>query len=176
MKRVVALALLGLAVPILQGALAPFLPRSACPDLGLLLVIALGVALRSTAAGLALAAWLGLVSDLLSGALLGQHALLRVLAFAVARLASTHMNLQGPFTQLALAAGLTLASAFGMLALTAFFEAGRPAVFPVADLLLHTAANALAAPLLVGFAVRLLARVEDDGRRPLRLEPRSFSL
>lgn len=174
MKRLVVLVGLGLLVPILQGALGPFLPRSACPDLGLLLVIALGVALRSTAAGLALSAWLGFVSDLLSGALLGQHALLRVLAFAVARLTSSHVNLQGPFTQMVLAAGLTLASAFGMLALTAFFEAGSAAVFPVADLVWHSAVNALLAPVVVGLAVRGLARLEDDGRRPLRLEPRSF--
>lgn len=175
MKRAVVLAGLSLLVPIVQGALAPFLPRGIFPDLGLLLVIALGVALRSTAAGLALSAWLGFVSDLLSGALLGQHALLRLLAFGVARATSSHVNLQGPLTQMGLAAVLTLASAFGVFALTAFFESGAATVFPLADLLLHTAANALAAPFVVSLGVRGLAKLEDDGRRPLRLEPRSFS-
>jgi rod shape-determining protein MreD len=174
-KRFVVLAGLGLLVPIFQGAVAAFLPRGVCPDLGLLLVIALGVALRSTATGLAVSAWLGFVSDLLSGALLGQHALLRVLAFGVARLTSSHMNLQGPFTQMGLAAGLTLASALGMLALTAFFDAGTALVFPAAPLFWHTAVNALCAPFVMGIAVRGLAKLEDDGRRPLRLEPRSFS-
>ena len=168
------LAGLALLAPIFQGALAPFLPRGACPDLGLLLVIALGVALRSTAAGLALTAWLGFVSDLLSGALLGQHVLLRVLAFGVARMTGSHVNLEGPFTQMGLAAALTLGSALGMLALTAFFDAGSSRL-PLEGLLWHTAANALVAPIVVGAAVRGLARLEDDGRRPLRLEPRSFS-
>ena len=43
------------------------------------------------------------------------------------------------------------------------------------ELLWHAGVNALVAPLVVGAAVRMLARLEDDGRRPLRLEPRSFS-
>ena len=113
--------------------------------------------------------------ELLSGALLGQHALLRVLAFGVARTTGSHVNLQGPFTQMGLAAGLTLASALGLFALSAFFDASAVAVFPLRELLWHAGVNALVAPLVVGAAVRMLARLEDDGRRPLRLEPRSFS-
>ncbi|MGH0032149.1 MAG: hypothetical protein ACQGVC_20355 [Myxococcota bacterium] len=175
MKRVIALASLGLVVPILQGVVAGFLPRGFCPDFGLLLVVALGVAVRSTAGGLALVAWLGFVSDLLSGALLGQHALLLVLAYGVARVASTHVNLQGTLTQMGLAAGLTLASAVGTFALTAFFDSSTARVFPGAEVLWHAAVNAAVAPFVIGFAVRMLARLEDDGRRPLRLEPRSFS-
>jgi hypothetical protein len=61
-----------------------------------------------------------------------------------------------------------------MLALTAFFDAGSSSL-PLRGLLWHTAVNALVAPIVVGLAVRALARLEDDGRRPLRLEPRSFS-
>lgn len=175
MSRLLVLLGLGLLVPIVQGALAPFLPRGVLPDLGLLVVMALGIALRSTGTGLALSAFLGFVSDLLSGALLGQHALLRVMAFGVARVTGSHMNLQGPFTQMGLGAGLAAATALGTLALTAFFDPGAARALPGSELLWHAAANAVAAPFVVGAVVRLLARVEDDGRRPLRLSPRSFS-
>ena len=175
MKRGLALVALGLLVPIFQGAVAPFLPRSACPDLGLLLVIALGVGLRSTAGGVALAAWIGFVSDLLSGSLFGQHALLRVLAFGAARLTGGHMNLQGAFTRMALAAGLTVASAFGMVGLSAFF-AGSAQLAPGGELLWHTGVNALFAPFVLGLVARLITKLDgDDGRRLLRLDPRGYS-
>jgi rod shape-determining protein MreD len=175
-KRVAALLLVGLLIPVAQGAVAPFLPSGACPDLGLLLVIGFGVSLRSTAAGVGVAAWIGFVSDLLSGSLLGQHAVLRVLAFGAARLTSLHMNLQGPFTQMALGGALTLASAFGTVALTAFFAAGATTLAPALEIVWHTAVNAVAAPFAVAAVARLLALLgEDDGRRVLRLEPRSWS-
>ncbi len=175
MKRGVALVALGLLVPIFQGAVAPFLPRGVCPDLGLLLVIALGVGLRSAAGGVALAAWIGFVSDLLSGSLFGQHALLRILAFGAARLTGGHMNLQGAFTRMALAAGLTVASAFGMVGLSAFFAGSAP-VPPGGELLWHTGVNALIAPFVLGLVGRLITKLDgDDGRRLLRLEPRSYS-
>lgn len=176
MKPALALLLLGLFVPILQGALASLLPRGVCPDLTLLLVIALAVSLRSTAGGVALAAWIGFVSDLLSGSLLGQHALLWLLAFGAARLTSLHVNLRGPFTQMALGAGLTLGTAFGMFALTAFFTQGLAPLATASELFWHTLVNALMAPFVVGLSARLIAKLGDDGsRRVLRLEPRSFS-
>lgn len=175
MKRVVGLVALGLLVPIFQGAVAPFLPRSACPDLGLLLVIALGVGLRSTAGGVALAAWIGFVSDLLSGSLFGQHALLRVLAFGAARLTGGHVNLQGAFTQMALAAALTVASAFGMVGLSAFFAGSAP-LAPGGALLWQMGVNALFAPFVLGLVARLITKLDgDDGRRLLRLDPRGYS-
>ena len=175
MKRGVALVALGLLVPIFQGGVAPFLPRGACPDLGLLLVIALVVGLRSAAGGVALAAWIGFVSDLLSGSLFGQHALLRILAFGGARLTGGHMNLHGAFTQMALAAGLTVASAFGMVGLSAFFAGSAP-VAPGGELFWHAGVNALIAPFVLGLVGRLITKLDgDDGRRLLRLEPRSYS-
>ena len=176
MKRVVVLAALGLLVPMLQGAVAPFLPRATCPDVALLLVIALGVALPSAAGGVAFVAWIGFVSDLLSGSLQGQHALLWLFAFGVARLTSLRVNLQGPFAQMALAAILTVASAFGLAALTAFFASGAAPLASGGELLWHTGVNACIAPLVVGLATRLLAKLGgDDGRRVVRLEPRSLS-
>lgn len=174
MKRVLVLVALGLVAPILQGALAPFLPWGTCPDLGLLVVIGLGLSLRSGVAGLALAAEIGFVADLLSGSLLGEHALLRMLAFALARLASLHVNLHGTLTQMALAAGLSALSAGGILGLTAFFSSGTASVLvTLPDVLQQAAVNALVAPVLISAVARLVARLGDEeGRRVLRLEPR----
>ena len=50
-----------------------------------------------------------------------------------------------------------------------------PSVQPWRWITVALALTQLVAPLVVGAAVRMLARLEDDGRRPLRLEPRSFS-
>jgi rod shape-determining protein MreD len=176
LKRVVALVLLGLLIPMIQGAVAGFLPRGTCPDVGLLLVLALGVSLRSTAAGVALAAWIGFVTDQLSGSLLGQSTLLWLLAFGAARLTSQHVNLRGPLTQMALAGGVTLGSAFGVSALTAFFTPELAPLSTPAELFWQTAVNAIMAPLVLGLAARLFARLgDDDGRRVIRLEPRSYS-
>jgi rod shape-determining protein MreD len=173
-KRVLVLVSLALLAPILQGALAPFLPWGTCPDFGLLVVVGLGLSLRNGVGGLALAAEVGFVSDLLSGSLLGEHALLRMVAFALARLASLHVNLHGTLMQMSLAAGLSALSAAGILALTAFFSSGTAAVLvTLPDMLRQAAVNALFAPLLISAVARLVARLGDeDGRRVLRLEPR----
>lgn len=174
MKRVLVLVGLGLLAPILQGALAPFLPWGTCPDVGLLVVIGLGLSLRSGLAGLALAAEIGFVADLLSGSLLGEHALLRMFVFALARLASLHVNLHGTLTPMALAAGLSALSAAGILALTTFFSSGTAMVLvTLPDVLRQAVVNALLAPLVISAVARLVAHLGDeDGRRVLRLEPR----
>jgi hypothetical protein len=95
LKTLLALLALGALAPMLQSALAPYLSAALCPDIGLLLVVALGLSGRSVAGGLLFSGFVGFVADLLSGALLGQHALLRVLAFAAARGANVHVNLVG---------------------------------------------------------------------------------
>jgi len=75
-KRTSLILLIGIAAPVFQGVLNTFVPARFAPDLGFLVVIALGLHWRSTAGGLVLAATLGFAADLLSGSLLGQQALL----------------------------------------------------------------------------------------------------
>jgi len=174
-KRAFALFAAGVLAAMLQGAAASFIPARFLPDLGLLLVIALALSWRSTVGGLALAGALGYVADLFSGSLFGQHALLRVLSYSVARLASRHLSLRGPLPRAAFAALLTVANAGGTVALTAFFggSGGWP---PLSSLLPHALVNALVAPLVVEVTERLLNLLgdEDAGRRLLRLEPRKL--
>jgi len=177
LKRALALVALGLFSPMIQGAMVPYLPRGACPDAGLLLVIAIGLSLRSAIGGVALTAFIGFVSDLLSGALLGSHAFLWILVFAIARVTSLHVNLHGAFMQMALAASLTAFTAFGLASLTSFFgSVGVRELVAPAELLRQTIVNALLAPIAMAVVARLIIRLgNDDGRRVLRLDPRGFA-
>ena len=177
MRRGFVLIALGLFAPMVQGAVVPFLPRGACPDAGLLLVIAVGLSLRSAGWGLALTAFVGFVADLLSGALLGSHAFLWVLAFGAARFTSLHVNLKGPFMQMMLAASLTAACALGMAGLTAFFGSAdaRSLVTP-AELLRQVIANALLIPIATVGVAWLVAKLDEGGGpRTLRLDPKGYS-
>ena len=85
MKPAVTLLLISAFAVMVQGAAAGWMEQRVIPDLGLLIVVALGTRWRSLASGIVLAALIGYLADLLSGSLLGQHALLRMLAFAAAR-------------------------------------------------------------------------------------------
>jgi cell shape-determining protein MreD len=176
-RRTLAIVLLGLLAPMIQGALSAFVPIGWFPDLALLLVMSLGLAWPGMITGALLATWVGFVSDLLSGSLVGQHALLFLCAFGTARVVSAHVNMHGVPTQMVLAAGLTAGGALAMSALTVFFSpervtglAGGP------ELLRQVAVNALLGPLLISGVVALIARLdEESGRRVLRLEPRRLS-
>ena len=172
------LILLGALATMAQGAVAAFLPPGWCPDLGLLLVVATALTWRSGAGGIAVAAGLGYVADLLSGTLLGQQALLWIVAYGVARFGSGQLNLRGVLPQIVFVALLTPAHAVALAATTAFFAPDVAfALPPGAALLAHAAVNGLCAPLAIAGVGRLVGRLvpEEGGRRLLRLEPRSFT-
>jgi rod shape-determining protein MreD len=173
-----ALALLALCalVPMIQGVVGRFVPLRLCPDIGLLLVVGLGLCWRSTAGGVALAAALGLVADLLSGSLLGQHTLLRMLAFGAARGGSQQLNLRGARPLAIFVVGLTMANGVGSAALTSFFMAG-PGVERelLRELIPHALINGVFAPLGVSLVERFSSWLgaADAGHQLLPLRPRS---
>jgi rod shape-determining protein MreD len=174
-KRVLGLLGLGAVALTLQGAVATFIPARFCPDLGFLLVVALGLAWRSAVGGVCVTAAIGFVTDMLSGSLLGQHALLRLAAYGASRFASRHLNLRGPLPQAAFAAGLTAANAVGLALLTSFFSPGSgTAIAAVRELLPQVAANAVFAPLIAMLTERAIVRLgdEDTGQRLLPLASR----
>lgn len=176
MKRTVALFLLGAFVPMLQGVAAYFLPARWVPDLGLLLVVALGLCWRTVGGGMALSCAIGFVADLLSGSLLGQHALLRMFAFGAARVGSQALNLRGPLPQAVFVAGLTVVNAGAFGALTAFFTPGPEMPWVVwRDVGPQALVNSIAAPIVAVLTAALVRTLSDDdaGRRLLRLEPRN---
>jgi cell shape-determining protein MreD len=179
LKRALAIALIGLIAPMIQGAITGLLPAGWCPDTSLLLVTALGLAWPASLVGaLSLVALHGFVCDLLSGSLLGQHALVSLCTFAAARIVSSHVNLHGAPSQMVLAAGLTAGTAFALNGLTAFFSpSSGPGLLSAAALLEQAAVNSLLAPLAIAAVRGLLTRLDDEsGRRVLRLEPRRLSL
>lgn len=179
MKVAIGLFLLGALGPMIQSSLAQFIPASLCPDFGLLLVISVGLCGRSVAGGLVIAGFTGFVADLLSGSLMGQHMLLRVVAYAVAKSGSRQVNLKGFGSQFVFVALLTLFDAFVMGGITAFFSPGAGFVsIGGGELMLSALVNALAAPFVMKLVVRVYARLGDDeggGRRVMRIETRSWS-
>jgi rod shape-determining protein MreD len=175
-KHALAVLLVGIAAPMLQGAVNTFVPARFTPDLGLLIVIALGLYWRSAAGGFVIAAVLGFVADLLSGSLLGEQALLHMFAFGVARFASSHLNLRGPLPQAIFVLVFTGVNALGIGLLNTFFAAGGGIDLAILrDLLPHATVNALFAPLLSRGVEALASSLDDEegGRRPLGLAQRS---
>jgi rod shape-determining protein MreD len=175
-KRSLLILAIGFAAPVLQGALSSFMPARFVPDLGLLIVIAMGLYWRSTGGGLALALVFGFASDLMSGSLLGQQALMRLLAFSTARLASGHLNLRGAVPQSVFALGFTAVNALGIAVLSSYFTVGGGIDFVMlTNLIPHALVNAvLISPISRGIEAVATSFGDDEGaRRAVRLSPRS---
>ena len=137
----------------------------------------IGVALcwEGAASGLVIAALLGYVADLLSGSMLGQHALLRLLVFSVTFLTCRKINLRGALPVISFAAAVAAAYALGAQLLTAFFwgEAALRSSW-LGDLLPQALVTALLAPWAASAVAWLWAWLGDEaaGRRSLQLDAR----
>lgn len=176
MKRALALAGLALLALIVQASAGRVLAPHWCPDLALLVVVGMGLSLRSAAVGLSLAALVGYLSDLLSGSLLGQHMLLRMVAFAAARIGSRRLNLRGPVPLAIFAAALSIAHGVALWGLVTFFATGAaPPWPPLWDFLAQGLVNGLLAPFVVA-GVRWVCQAlgDEEGAKLMRLEPRKF--
>lgn len=172
MKQVAALWAVGVLALIIQGALARVLPPPLCPDLGFLVVVGIGSCWRGFTSGLVLVAVLGWAADLYSGSLFGQTALLRMIAFCAALLASRQLNLKGPGPLILFTAGLTVVCGIvSQILSAAFVSASGLGVFGFFSLGLHAVANALAAPLVVALVQRVWAWSSDEsGGRSLHID------
>jgi len=171
-KRAVAVLSIGLAALIIQGSVNTFLPPHLTPNFAFLVIIAVGLHWRNPAAGIAIAALLGFSADLLSGSLLGEQALLGIVAFAAARIASRQLNLRGALPQALFVLGYTVVNALGVGILDAFFGV-RGGMLPMMLHLLpvHALANAVFAPF-VAHGVEMIATAfgsEEGGRRQVHL-------
>ena len=178
MKQSLVLLALGVLALMLQGVATQALPAHLVPDFGLLLIVAIALCLRGAASGVVLAALLGYATDLLSGSLLGQHALLRMAAYGVARFGSARLNLRGPLPQALFVGLLSIAHAVGLWGLVAFFAADvGSSLVTLRELLPHALVNGIAAPFVTRGVGALLGRLGDDegSQRSIRLEPRILS-
>jgi len=172
MKRAALLFALGLLALIGQGALARAIPPPFCPDLGFLVVVGIGSCWRGRTSGLVLSAALGYTADLYSGALLGQTAVLRIVAISSASLASRQLNLRGGLPLMLFTAALTLACGLLSQGLSsAFVGASSLGFVGLGALLVHAAVNALTAPSVIGLVRRVSVWAGDEaGGRPLHVD------
>jgi cell shape-determining protein MreD len=174
MKRFFVMAGAGVMALVLQGALATFVPPPFCPDFGLLVLMAIGIYWRGLALGLVLAAGLGFAADLLSGSLMGQHSLLRLLVFVSSFFAGRQLNLKGALPQVLFAAGVTIFYSMALVSVSAFFMGGSGLGWGgVMTLLQHAAVNGLVAPLIYSIVARTIVWLgeEDASVRALNIEP-----
>jgi len=173
MKVFFTLLSAGLLVLMLEGALATLLPPPWCPDLRLLAVISIGVRWRGLAPGLVLAYLLGSSADIVSGSLMGLHALLSILTFLSAVFAGRQLNLKGPLPLMAFAAAVSVFYGLALYAVSSFFVSGIE--FSPRWLLanfLHALVNGLLAPVVFDAFSRLAvwAGADDSSERALFLE------
>ena len=172
MREALVLFAAGVVGLALESGLLAQLPFAAVPALSLLFPIAAAL-LLGPASGLVVSAALGFGADMLSGALLGQHAFLRLVEFVLVRAATGQFDLERPFPFALFAGAVALVDAAGSAALIHFFL-GAFAVDPQAlgAVALRALATAAAAPLVLSFARRVVAWGSGDaeGRREMRLD------
>lgn len=158
-----SLAVIGL---LLQGALATFVPAFLCPDFALVMVLSIGMRWEGFASGAILAALLGFATDLLSGALLGQHALVFLLVFATGQLAARQLNLRSALSLMTTGASVVLAGGLLLVSLSGFSHGGGGGWFGRLDLLSRAAVSALFTPPIYALVQRCAARLNDEEAGP----------
>jgi rod shape-determining protein MreD len=163
MLVIFALGVLGL---IVQSALLNLLPARWVPDLGLLIPVVAILALPPTE-GLLLAAALGISAGMFSNALLGQHALIRIVEFVVIRVLNAKLDLRRALPLAVFAFAITIFDAAGIMGITRLFYGELP--FPIGEtgnLLVRAGVNGVVAPMLSAPMRGIVERfTEGDARR-----------
>ena len=95
-------------------------------------MICIGLRWQGLAPGLALAYLLGSSADVLSGSLMGLHALLSMLTFLSAVFAGRQLNLKGLFPLMAFAASVSLFYGLALYAVSIFLREWDPIRSPMA--------------------------------------------
>lgn len=163
MKRAGLFAALGLLALVAQGALATLVAPPWCPDLALLVLIGIGLRWEGAASGILLAALLGYATDLLSGSLLGQHALLDMFVFGGTLLATRQLNLHGLLPLASFAAVIAFFYGAVMQAITGFFVGGvELQVSWVGGQVAHAFVSGVAAPFVSAAIGRVFDRFDEQ--------------
>jgi cell shape-determining protein MreD len=166
MRSMLAILALGVLGLIVESALLNLLPARWVPDLGLLIPVVAILALPPVE-GLLLAAALGLSAGMFSNALLGQHALIRIVEFVVIRVVNAQLDLKRALPLAVFAFAITLFDTAGLLGITRFFFGESPIPLrETGDLLVHAGVNGAVAPMLAAPLRRIVERfAERDARR-----------
>lgn len=168
MKSFPALLLVGFGALILQGAMARSVPPPWCPDLGWLVVVALGLRWPRLLPGAVAAVVLGYGMDLVSGSLMGQHALMRLLTYLAAALAARQLDLSGGLPIGIFVFLSTIVYGVVVVGTLSFFVgAGGVDFGTLVDAVCHGFVNVLAAGPMISIVERILVRLSDEevGRR-----------
>lgn len=170
MKSALGLLVFGVLALWVRGVFAGVLPSGVGPEVGLLVAVGLGLHLPGTL-GLVLAALFGVFTDVLTGALLGHHPILFLLAFAVTRVAGAQLDLRRGLPVLVLVAALSVAHALLTFALSRLF--GAPAPFPGFERLIGQGVlDALCSVLVLPLMAGLVRSLSEEDRRAVELSPR----
>ena len=175
MKSTLAVLALGLAALMVQGGLARALPPPWCPDLAWLVVVGIGLRWPGFLSGFVLSAMLGFAMDALSGSLLGQHALLRLVSYLVAATAARQLDLSGGIPTALLTFSLSVAYGFGVVATRSVFLGSALGsalgsslgwdsigIDGVAVAVAQAFVNMLCAGAIVGLVERIVSRFADE--------------
>ena len=163
MKSVAALFVIGVLSLVVQGALARTIPPPWCPDLAWLVVIGIGLRWPHFLSGVVLAVALGYGMDLLSGSLMGQHALLRLVTFLAAALAARQLDLSGGVPIGIFVFVMTVVYGLAMVTSLSFFvDASWPGFDVIGAALIHALANVLASGPMIGIVERAMTRFSDE--------------
>ena len=168
MKAMAAALAMGLAALVLQGALARVVSPPWCPDFAWLVVVALGLRWPHWLSGLCVAVVLGYAMDLVSGSLMGQHALMRLLTFLAAAIAARQLDLSGAIPVAIFVFLTTLLYGLATVGILSFFVGSEGfGWFSAADAFGHALANVVAAGPVLAWVERVLLRLseEESGRR-----------
>lgn len=175
MKSAFAAIGLGLAALIFQGALARTISPPWCPDLAWLVVVGVGLRWPGFLSGLFVAAPLGFAMDLVSGSLMGQHALMRILSYLTAALASRQLDLSGGLSVSIFVFSLSLAYGAGIAATLSFFVGSNVVGFDLVGMTFaHAVVNTIAAGPMIRLVERIITRFSDE--EIARRAPRSIGL
>lgn len=168
MKSMAAILALGLAALIVQGAIARTIAPPWCPDLAWLVVVGIGLRWPNFLSGAILAVTLGYAMDLVSGSLMGQHALLRLVSYLAAALAARQLDLSGGFPVAIFVVVMTMAYGLATVTMLSFFVGAPWLGFDVlGPALVHAFVNLLAVGPVMSLVERVLAYFSEEqgGRR-----------
>ena len=163
MKSTLSVLAVGLLALMLQGGLARAVPPPWCPDLAWLVVVGLGLRWPGFLSGFVLTAGLGFAMDAVSGSLLGQHALLRLLTYLAAAIAARQLDLSGGLPTAFLTFALSLAYGFGIVATrSVFLGSALLGIEVYAVAVAQALVNMLFSGVVVGLVERIVSRFADE--------------
>jgi rod shape-determining protein MreD len=171
MREALALFAAGLIALLVESAAMQHLPALLVPELSLLFPVAAAL-LLAPVPGILVAVGLGFGADMLSGALFGQHAFLRLVEFTAVRGLAGQLDLRRPLPLAAFGLGVAALDAAASAGVTRFFLGS----FPVSGSELvrvacRALATALAAPAVIAAARSASAWGSlDEARREMRLD------